>query len=80
MAKIIGIRPSSFKGDQGEMVTGKNIYVSYPLDKGEGLGADRFFVTDKKMADWFYVPAVGDEIRLEYNRFGKVSGMSLITE
>ena len=46
--KIIGIRPSSFKGDRGEDITGMNIYMTYPLEKGEGLGCERIFVTDAK--------------------------------
>ncbi len=33
---IVGIRPSSFKGDSGEMISGKNFYLIYPLEKGEG--------------------------------------------
>lgn len=75
MAKIIGIRPSAFKGDTGEQVSGKNIYLTYPLEKGEGLGADRVFVTDAKLSEWAYKPRVGDEVRLEYNRYGRCAGM-----
>lgn len=75
MAKIIGIRPSEFKGDNGDTITGKNIYVTYPLEKGEGLGSDRVFITDKKLQDWTYKPKVGDEVKLEYNRYGRCSGM-----
>ena len=78
MAKIIGIRPSEFKGDSGELITGKNFYVTYPLDKGTGLGADRVFITDKKISSWGYQPAVGDEVKLEYNRFGRCSGMEKV--
>lgn len=76
--KIIGIRPSEFKGDDGSTVTGKNIYLTYPLEKGEGMGAERVFLTSAKLRDFGYVPAVGDEVRLEYNRWGKCSGMELI--
>ena len=75
MAKIIGIRPSEFKGDGGDTITGKNIYLTYPLDKGEGFGSDRVFITDKKLQDWTYKPKVGDEVKLEYNRYGRCSGM-----
>ena len=78
MAKVIGIRPSSFKGDEGDQVSGKNFYVTEPLEKGEGLSAERVFITDKKLNSWDYVPKVGDEVRLEYNRFGRCSGMELI--
>lgn len=73
--KIIGIRPSSFKGDKGEEITGKNIYMTYPLDQGTGLGCERVFVTDAKMVNWPYKPVVGDEVRINYNRFGRCDSM-----
>lgn len=76
MAKIVGIRPSSFKGNDGMEVIGKNIYLTEPLDKGEGLATDRVFLTDAKLADWVYKPAVGDEVEISYNRYGRVSGMT----
>ena len=69
--KIIGIRSSSFKGDKGEEITGKNIYVTFSLDKGTGLGCERVFVTDAKIADWPYNPVVGDEVEIVYNRYGR---------
>ncbi len=75
MAKIIGIRPSTFTGDRGDQVSGKNIYLTYPLEKGEGLGADRVFLTDAKFNALGYTPKVGDEVRLEYNRYGRCAGM-----
>lgn len=73
MATIIGIRPSSFKGDNGETVIGTNIYYTYPLDSGVGLGAERIFMTAAKLAACGYQPALGDEVQLEYNRFGRVA-------
>ena len=73
--KIIGIRPSEFKGDDGQTVTGKNIYLTYPLEKGEGIGAERVYLTTSKLNSLGYVPTVGDEVRLEYNRWGKCCGM-----
>lgn len=73
--KIIGIRPSSFTGDNKEQINGKNIYVTYPLDKGEGLAAERLFITEDKLAHWTYKPKVGDEVKVEYNRYGKCVGM-----
>ena len=76
--KIIGIRPSSFSAreDESNQVSGKNIYVTYPLEKGEGLGSERIFVTDAKLNKWEYQPKVGDEVNVSYNRFGKCDGMS----
>lgn len=78
MATIIGIRSSSFKGDQGDMITGKNIYYTYPLDKGEGLGAERVFLTNDKLLKGGYSPAVGDNVEIEYNRFGKCAAIHLV--
>lgn len=69
--QIIGIRPSSFKGDDGAQVSGQNIYLIYPLDKGEGHGAERVFVTLEKLDQWPYRPNVGDEVEVIYNRYGK---------
>ena len=69
--KIIGIRSSSFKSDKGEEVSGKNFYYTFPLDKGIGHGCERVFITDAKMADWSYKPAVGDEVEIVYNRWGR---------
>lgn len=76
--EIIGIRPSSFKGDKGEEITGQNIYMTFPLEKGTGLGCERVFLTDAKIAGWEYKPRVGDEVKLSYNRFGRCDGMEKV--
>ena len=75
MATIIGVRYSSFKGSDGVEVTGKSIYITEPLEKGEGLSAERVFLTMEKLQKCQYDPEVGDEVRIEYNRFGKCSGI-----
>lgn len=69
--KIIGIRPSSFTGTDGKTVSGQNIYLTYPLENGEGCGAERVFVTRDKLERWPYYPKVGDEVEVVYNRYGK---------
>lgn len=76
MAKVIGIRNSSFKGDRGEDVTGVNIYVTEPLEKGEGCSAERVFLTTDKLLKCGYQPKVGDEVTLTYNRYGKCSAVT----
>ena len=75
MATIIGVRSSSFKGNDGVQVTGKVIYFTEPLEKGEGVSADRVFLTDAKLEKCQYDPHVGDKVRIEYNRYGKCDGM-----
>ena len=46
--QIVGIRPSNFTGGDGTQVSGQNIYLVYPLEKGEGHGSERVFVTNAK--------------------------------
>ncbi len=74
--KIIGIRPSSFTGDDKIQISGKSVYLTFPLEKGEGLGAERIFLTDAKLKGWTYQPKVGDEVNVSYNRYGRCNGMS----
>lgn len=76
--KIVGIRPSEFKGDDGSIVRGKNFYLSYPPDKGEGYGTERVYLTEVKQARLSFTPSVGDEVRVLYDRWGKCSGMELL--
>ena len=74
--KIIGIRPSSFTGEDKSQISGRNIYLTYPLEKGEGHGSERIFVTDAKLNAWPYQPKVGDEVNVSSNRFGRCDGMA----
>ena len=71
--QIVWIRPSNFTGGDGTQVSGQNIYLVYPLERGEGHGSDRVFVTNAKLSQWPYRPKVGDEVEVVYNRYGKVS-------
>lgn len=76
--KIIGIRASTFTGDNKTEISGKNIYLTYPLEQGEGLGSERVFITDAKLNKWPYQPKVGDEVNVFYNRYGRCDGMSKV--
>ena len=76
--KVIGFRKSSFKGNDGTDVSGVNLYLTEPATKGEGLSCERDYVLDKCINDCGYVPKLGDEVRLEYNRYGKCCGVHLV--
>ena len=78
MSKVIGIAPSSFVGDKGEKISGFNVYLSFPLASGSGHGAERVYLTDRKVENSGYMPVVGDEVDLTYNKFGKVASMHKI--
>ena len=80
MSKVIGIRNSSFKGNDGAEVKGVNIYFTDPLENGSGYAAERVFVTEQRLQETGYKPQVGDEISVNYNRFGKVSSIVKINK
>lgn len=70
--KIIGLKASSFKGQDGQVIRGANIYVTYPLTNGgEGEACERLYMTDSKLAQSGYTPKVGDSVMVTYNRYGK---------
>ena len=74
--KIIGIRPLSFTGEDKSQISGRNIYLTYPLEKGEGHGSERIFVTDAKLNQWPHQPKVGDEVNVSYSRYGRCDSMA----
>ena len=75
--KVIGFRKSSFKGNDGTEVSGVNLYLTDKCEKGEGLSCDRIYVMDKILASCGYTPKLNDEVIIEYNRYGKCSGIRL---
>lgn len=75
MATVVGVRSINFTGKDGNPVTGKNIYFTEPLEDGEGVSADRVFLSMDKLLKRQYDPKVGDEIHIEYNRYGRCSGV-----
>lgn len=71
--KIIGIKRSNFTTREGNEIHGINLYLTYPLsgEQAQGQCAERLYMTDEKLARCGYVPKLGDEVRISYNRFGK---------
>lgn len=76
--QIVGIRPTKFKGSHGDDVSGRNYYMIYPLEKGEGHGTDRVFATDRRLVESGYAPQLGDMVEIKYNRFGKFDSFLLV--
>lgn len=73
--KILGWRSSSFKGSNGEEISGRNYYyVEWdPIDSryGGGYACGRLFLSDSRIAR-FSAPEVGKSYEMVYNRFGKI--------
>ena len=76
---VIGYQQVSFtpKGET-QAITGVTLYLTEERDKVQGLAADRVFVSARKLGSYF--PQLGDEIRLSYNRYGKVDAVELLPQ
>lgn len=69
--ELVGYKETKFTAqDTGEVIEGINLYLTGPQDYVEGVACERVFLTKKKLDG--YVPEIGDEIELVYNRYGKV--------
>ena len=70
-AKIIGLKDTSFTPkDSNTPISGKTLFICYPSDNVEGFRCESVFGTMLRFVNG-YVPKVGDEINIEYNRYGK---------
>lgn len=71
LKEIVGMRPYDFKDSKtGEQIQGYNIYLQWAEDGVAGVCCGAVSVTMKKLDG--YDPALGDEVRVGYNRYGKV--------
>lgn len=77
--KVIGFSERSFTAkDTGALIEGMNIYVTFENKRTTGSACDRLYVSRQRLDDCDYYPSIGDDIELQYNRFGKIIGIRLI--
>lgn len=72
---IIGYRPYDFVGNDGVNISGYNLFCTFSQDRVEGEACDRLSVTSRSLNG--YVPHLGDRINVFYNKYGKISSVSL---
>lgn len=76
MATVVGFRDVNFDGGNGQ-ITGVTVYYTEEAYRCEGLATGKFFLSDSRMNNIGYRPAVGQEIDISYNKYGKVSSVSV---
>lgn len=77
--KVIGFSERSFTAkDTGALIEGMYIFVTFEKKDITGLACDRFFISRQRLDACGYFPSLDDEIQILYNRYGKISGISLI--
>ena len=79
--EVIGVKQSDFttKDKEKREIHGFNLYLSEPIsDKyGTGVQTERIYLSESKMEKIGYYPKVGDQVRVLYNRYGKVESVEL---
>ena len=77
--KVIGIAERNFTSkDTGAFIEGFYIYVTFENNRTTGLASDRLYLSRNRLDQFGYSPSVGDDIDIQYNRYGKISGIRLI--
>lgn len=83
MSLIIGISHSSFTPkDSSTAIEGSTVFTTDPIDpkRGSGHSAERFFMSKAKLDALDFTPAVGQNVEVLYNRYGKVGTLRLLSE
>lgn len=80
--EIIGKRPSGFTTKDGTNIEGVTMYLAEVMHSpgAEGKSAERVFLSKQKLASLDFIPAVGMEVDVFYNRFGKVATIRLLDD
>lgn len=74
--QVVGKRSMKFKGNDGSEVSGTNLYVLCDDYNVEGKKTDKLFVSDALRSNLSFFPKVGDEICVDFNRWGKISNIT----
>ena len=77
--KLIGIQRVDYTNKNGYHVLGYKLHTSTPAKSDDAIGeiTEAIFVGDTVFAACDHL-AVGDEISVAYNKYGKVNGVSCI--
>ena len=77
--KLIGIQRVDYMNKGGYHILGYKLHTSTPAKTNDSIGeiTDAVFVSDPVFATCDNL-AVGDEISIAYNKYGKVSAVTVI--
>lgn len=76
--KCIGMRNVDFKGSDGNQVSGMHLFLSYEDRNITGVGTEKVFIPSYRLQQMSFVPSVGSECELFYNKYGKVADIGAV--
>lgn len=77
--KLIGIQRVDYTNRNGYHILGYKLHTSVPAKTNDSIGeiTEAVFVSDQVFDTCDHL-AVGDEISVAYNKYGKVNGVSVV--
>lgn len=76
MARLVGFQGKSFIFDDGKQVEGFYLFTEEQRSGVTGTACDRVFISSGKLGG--YVPVLGDEIKVNFNRWGKPQDIEVL--
>ena len=75
---IVGIENVNFEKD-GKEIRGARLYTleDIPAGRGTGKKSDKIFLSEAKLKQMSFTPAVGQTVAVYYNRYGGVNHIGL---
>ena len=72
--KVVGFEEKHYSFDDGRSTSGYRFYLEDSRPGVTGVATESVFVSMAKLGT--YLPAVGDNVSINYNRFGKVASLT----
>lgn len=76
MAKLVGFQGKTFTFDDGKTSEGFYLFTEEHRSGVTGIATDRVYVSNSKLNG--YVPVLGDEIKINFNRWGKPQDVEVL--
>ncbi len=80
--RILGIENIRFTTKDGQLISGNRFHTGdeIPADRGVGEATEKFFLSDARVAQLDFKPAVGMNVDVLYSRYGKVIALRLLDD
>lgn len=75
MYNLVGYEKVDYTNKQGVQITGHRLHLTYESDKIQGQGVESVYVSSTVQMPKL---ALGQKVDVLYNRFGKVSAISVL--
>lgn len=80
--RIAGFRDVEFTAKNGDKIKGKTFFFATKIAPGRGSGEEfeRAFMGDDKINKLGFTPVVNQEVKIFYNKYGKIETIELADE